>query len=378
MNEINNISVIGVGKLGLCFSLTLEKAGYSVIGVDVRPEYVEKINSKNLESSEPGVVEALRNSVNFYATTSLEEALEHSDVLFVIVATPSLEDGRYDHSQVDGVIDSIVKISERKIIKQTKHLVICCTVMPKYNDSVARRLQGLNFTVSYNPEFIAQGSIMRDQEKPDIVLIGEGSKQAGDILEEIYRKHTSNNPKICRMSPLEAEITKISLNCFLTTKIAFANMVGDIAIASGTYPDRILEAIGSDTRVGPKYLKYGYGFGGPCFPRDNKAFGIYASDVGSPAEISKATDLSNKLHLFEQVKLFDDKHKNNKSVTYTMSGVSYKKDSTILEESQQLKYALEIAKLGYSICIEDCEQVIEEVKKMYGNMFVYKTTENIK
>lgn len=375
---MKNLSVIGIGKLGLCFALTLEKAGYSVVGMDVRTDYVERVNSKTLESSEPGVVEALRASTRLRATTSLEETLAHSDVLFLVVGTPSLESGRYDHSQVDGVINSIIALTDEKPFEHTKHIVICCTVMPKYTDSVARRLAGRNFTVSYNPEFIAQGTIMRDQEQPDMVLIGEGSKEIGDILESIYIKHTSSNPKICRMSPIEAEITKISLNCFLTTKIAFANMVGDIAIASGTAPNRILEAIGSDTRVGPKYLRYGFGFGGPCFPRDNKALGIYASDLDSPAEISKATDISNRLHLLEQVKLFDKGNRDKKHVPFTMNKgeVCYKKGSTIIEESQQLLFAKSIASLGYKVIIKDCKEVVDQVKEIHGKLFTYEIVED--
>jgi nucleotide sugar dehydrogenase len=371
MNE--QITVLGIGKLGLCFSLTLEESGYSVLGVDIKQEYVDSINEKRYKTAEPGVIEKLSKSKNFKATTSLSEGINYSNVIFIVVATPSLDNGRYDHSQVDSVCEQIIALGKQAT---KKHLVICCTVMPKYTDSLYERVKDYNYTVSYNPEFIAQGTILKDQKSPDMVLIGEGSKEAGDMLELIYKRHTDSNPTICRMKPIEAEITKISLNCFLTTKIAFANMVGDISIASGGNPDVILNAIGSDTRVNKKYLKYGFGFGGPCFPRDNRALGIYALDIGSPAEISKATDIANSMHLIEQVKLFDNRNKTNKHNVYKIDGVSYKKGSTILEESQQLKYAVEIAKLGYKVLIQDCEEVIEKVKKDYGNLFTYEKKDN--
>ena len=375
MNNINDkLSVIGIGKLGLCFALTLEAAGYEVLGVDIRRDYVDLLNKRIVYTSEPGVANNLKAAKRFRATTSIEEAVTFSNVQFVVVATLSIASGRYDHSHVERIVNQLVALGKQGA---TKHLVLCCTVMPKYTDSVAERLAPYNYTVSYNPEFIAQGTILRDQKSPDMVLIGEGSTEAGDILEDIYKQHTDSHPSICRMKPVEAEIAKLSLNCFLTTKIAFANMVGDIAVASGADPNKILDAIGSDSRVNKKYLKYGFGFGGPCFPRDNRALGMYALDIGCPAEISKATDKANHLHLIEQVRLFDQaNHKVKSTAVFTMEGVSYKNGSTILEESQQLKHAVEIAKLGYKVCVEDCREVLEEVQKNYGNLFTYRIVEN--
>tara|TARA_Y100001973_G_C5170790_1_gene318921 strand:- start:88 stop:1212 length:1125 start_codon:yes stop_codon:yes gene_type:complete len=362
-----NISVIGVGKLGLCFALTLEEVGYNVIGLDINQEYVDILNSKMLTTNEPGVVEKLNKSVNFEATTDLQSTINHSDVLFVVVATPSLANGRYDHTQVD---ELCVKLKELGRQDTQKHLVLCCTVMPGYTDIITERLDDLNYTVSYNPEFIAQGTILRDQSRPDMVLIGEGSKEAGDIIQKIYERHTSNNPRICRMNPVEAEITKISLNCFLTTKIAFTNMVGDIVINSGGNPDVVLDAIGSDTRVNHKYLKYGFGYGGPCFPRDNRALSIYAGDIGCPAEISKATDKSNELHLDEQVKIFQ-RENTNKENRIEIDGVTYKKGSDILEESQQLKFAIALSDIGYDVWIKETSSVIETLKTLYPKKFNY-------
>ena len=126
-----------------------------------------------------------------------------------------------------------------------------------------------------------------------MVLIGQGNTEAGDILQKMYEDMTLNKPRIHRMSRVEAEITKIGLNCFLTTKISYANMIGDIVTKSGGNPDTVLSAIGDDTRIGDKYIKYGYGYGGPCFPRDNRVLALYAEDLGIDALISKASDSSN-------------------------------------------------------------------------------------
>ena len=360
-------SIIGIGKLGLCFALTLERAGYSVVGVDVSEEYVNLVNDKELKSSEPNVESYLALSKNFKATTSLEEAVEHSDLLFVLVATPSLPSGRYDHSQLDSLVVSLEDLGRQE---KEKHFIVGCTPMPGYCESIKEKLNSLNYTVSYNPEFIAQGTILKNQEKPDMVLIGEASKEAGDLIQEVYEKHTLNEPIFCRMTPIEAEITKISLNCLLITKISFANMVGDIVLSSGGDPKTVLDAISADGRIEPKYLGYGFGYGGPCFPRDNRALSLYALDLGLTAPISVAADESNKKHLENQINHFIENSDINKEVIFDY--VTYKKESTLLEESQQLAFTVELANRGYRIRIREREEVISQLKTVYGDLFIYE------
>ena len=362
-----NISVVGIGKLGLCFALTLEKAGYNVVGVDISQDYVDALNNKTYESYEPGVNDFLEESVNFIATTSLDDALHHSNMIFVVVATPSMSSGRYDHSQVDALV---TLLKERGPQQDTKQFVVCCTTMPGYCESIREELAKLNFVVSYNPEFIAQGTILKNQAYPDMVLIGEGSEEAGNMLQQIYEKHTHNEPRICRMSPTEAEITKISLNCFLTTKIAYANMVGDIVMAAGGDPTTVLAAVGEDTRIGSKYLGYGYGYGGPCFPRDNRALAIYAQDLGIDALISKASDESNRKHLDFQVNQFLENQSKEEEVVFDY--VTYKPESTLLVESQQLQFAYFLALEGFTVRIKEREEVINELKKRYNDLFIYE------
>ena len=367
---MKNISVVGVGRLGLCFALTLEKAGYNVVGVDVNSEYVNALNNKSLKSPEQDVEQTLANSKNFVATTNLANALEHSDYIYVVVATPSLANGRYDHSQVDSLVEDLSVYGEQK---QRKNLIICCTTMPEYCDTVADRLFDLNYTVSYNPEFIAQGTILRDQASPDMVLIGEDNPQVGDAIEEHYRNMTVNDPVVCRMSRTEAEITKISLNSFLTTKISFANTIGDIVKSAGYEPTKVLNAIGSDSRVGNKYLRYGFGYGGPCFPRDNRALSIYAKDKKVFALISMAADDCNALHLGHQVEEFVQN--NSKEVPLTITEVTYKPGTTIIEESQQLLFAVRLASKGYKITIREQKEVVDQIKKAYPNIFNYEVTD---
>ena len=367
-----NITVIGIGKLGLCFSLILEKYGFNVLGVDVDDNYVNSLNNKKFRSYEPDVDTQLSQSNNFFASTDMKSGLIHSDILFIFVATPSLLSGKYDHSQINGVIDQLISNSTRN---ESKHIIIGCTTMPGYCDKVQERLQPYGYTVSYNPEFIAQGSVMRDLVNPDILLIGEGSKTCGEEIEKIYSTILNSKPSIHRMSRKEAEIVKIALNCFLTTKIAYANMVGDIARSAGCNPDVILEAVGSDSRIGNKNLKYGYGYGGPCFPRDNRAFAIFADDVKIDAIISKASDSANKLHLQYQLEEFIEN--NNMSKPIVFSDLAFKPGTTIIEESQKLALAVELAKKGYRITIQDEKEVMNQIKLKYSNLFSYSPKKEI-
>jgi UDPglucose 6-dehydrogenase len=386
---MDNISVIGIGKLGLCFCLSLERAGYRVVGVDVNEAYVKSINEKTLNSPEARVNDRLAGSKNFEATTDLDKALAHSNILFVVVATPSLLNGRYDHSQIEGLVEDL---KLRGAQNETKHLVMNCTTMPGYCEELGKRLEDHNWTVTYNPEFIAQGTIIRDQENPDMILIGEANPMVGNLLEEVYERMTDNDPRVCRMSPTEAEITKISLNCFLTTKIAYTNMIGDIVKKSGGTPQVVLDAIGADTRVGKKLTRYGFGYGGPCFPRDNRALGIFASDINVSADISFATDEMNKKHLQFQL---DDYMKNNPKtaaggiafgkhdksdysdkISVWFESVTYKEGSTMIEESQQLEFAVGLAYGGYEVLISDVQEVIETVQALYGDLLLYEVRKN--
>lgn len=380
--NLKKVSLVGVGKLGLCFALNLDSKGYTVTGVDLNEDYMKSLNDRTFISDEEGVNLMLSVS-KFKATTSVEESLLN-DLIFILVATPSLSNGEYDHYQVERATDELIKFG---VQKDKKHLVICCTTMPGYCDELQEKMKPYNYTVSYNPEFIAQGTILRDQVKPDMLLIGESDTEAGDMIEKVYMDIVQNSPRVCRMSRKEAEITKIALNCFLTTKIAYANTVGDVAIASGCNPDVILEAIGSDSRVGNKYLRYGFGFGGPCFPRDNRAFGIFSKSEGVEPYISRATDLSNDDHIHQQVKhwqktrvesfigspnYFSTSRVEEVFPQIIIESVSYKPESTMITESQQLKLAINLRKKGFGILIRERESVVEQLKKEFGDFFQYE------
>ena len=356
---MKSVSIIGIGKLGLCFALNLEKVGYVVDGYDINKEYLNELRNKTFISSEPGVTELLSNSKNLNLYDNLETVL-NNNLIFVIVPTPSLPNGKYDHKYVESLKEKLISLG---VQKTTKHLVINCTTFPGYCDELQKDLKKYNYTVSYNPEFIAQGSIVKDQVNADMVLIGEANPTVGNLIENVYTDHCKSNPRVCKMSRISAEVTKLSLNCFLTTKISFANMIGDISNKVGGETDKILEAIGSDSRVGNKYLRWGYGYGGPCFPRDNRALNIFAEENEIDAQISRATDKMNELHLTYQIEEFM-KNNPNKDNPVVFNYVTYKPESTILEESQQLKFALTLQKLGYNVVVNERDSVIEELNKV--------------
>ena len=245
----NKITIIGIGRLGICMALCLEKAGFEVLGADLSEEYIAKINKKPLDSPEPKVKEMLQASRKFRATTSLEQGLSFSDLCFLIVPTNTIQDVQvYDHAILTDVLKKIHALGVEQ-----KHLVITSTVFPGYMVKEAKPLfeDRAGITLSYNPEFIAQGNIIQGLTYPDMVLIGEGSSEAGKELEEIYQALCPNTPPVARMSPESAEIAKLALNCFVTTKIAFANLIGEIADETpGAVKEQILEAIGKDRRIG--------------------------------------------------------------------------------------------------------------------------------
>jgi len=360
--------IIGLGKLGICFALNLEAAGYEVIGVDVNEKLVQQINDKSHRSFEPGVEEMLKTSSRFSATTDMKRLLkENVNLIFVVVATPSLPGGGYDHSQLDEVAEKLLHLNSDA---EDIDLVIMATSMPGYCNQLAQKMGVGNFHISYNPEFIAQGNIIYNQQYPDQVLIGEASELSGDRIESVYRKICKNDPHYCRMDRLSAEITKLATNCFLTTKISFANSIGDLASKAGADPDKILSAVGADSRIGDKYLKYGFGYGGPCFPRDNHALIRFAENTGQRLPISEATDQVNRDHLDYQLNEWLSKYPPGETISFHQ--LTYKPGTVLLVESQQLALALKLAEAGRRVLIIEQPEVIRQLKEQYAELFDYE------
>lgn len=362
---VKKIAVVGVGKLGICFALNFERSGFEVWGIEANENHLANLKSGHFKSAEPEVDSLLAGAENLHLTNNIS-CIVDQDIkdIFIMVATPSLVDGGYDHSQVDRVAENLLGLSEENA---ERHVYVGCTTMPGYCKDLAKRLGPAGYTVSYNPEFIAQGAIIHDQRYPDQILIGEANVQVGDRLQFIYEQMVQNDPVYCRMDALSAEIAKLATNCFLTTKISFANSIGDMALTAGADPDKILAAVGADSRIGGKYLRYGFGFGGPCFPRDNRALGKFAELTGLPLHLSKATDVINEEHLQFQLNRYLEQYSEGEEIV--VDGVTYKKGTTQITESQQLKLAVALAKHGRVVRVKDSKEVLEQISGLYPGLF---------
>jgi UDPglucose 6-dehydrogenase len=211
---------------------------------------------------------------------------------------------------------------------------------------------GRDFGVCYNPEFIALGNVVKGLLEPDMVLIGESDPTSGAVLEEMYKKYNTNKPNIARMSIVSAELTKISVNSYVTMKISFTNQLRMIA---EQFPKanihHVLEAIGSDSRIGRKYLRAGLSYGGPCFPRDNRLLAFTARQMGVEAPLAEASDKVNQrtnADLFEKVQKLV-----TKTDTVAVLGLTYKPDTYITEEAAGLFLAQQLKRHGYRVVVHD-------------------------
>lgn len=355
------IGVIGAGRLGICFALLCEQAGYDVIVSDIKEDYVQNLNDRKIVTNEPEVQNLLKSAKNFRATTDNKEVIRECDLIYTLVATPSLEDGSYDISSVWNIVENF----KEENITSRKYFVVGCTVNPGDCDNFRKQLPR-NIKVFYNPEFIAQGSIVNDLRNADMVLLGVDSKDNTDekiILDirSLYQKIQTSRAIICTMTTTAAEITKIAINCYLTTKISYANMLGDVLHLSGCGDEviSVLSAIGTDSRIGRKYLNYGLGYGGPCLPRDNRAFAAFAKNVGLEYNLGTVTDEINNQHAKFVCDFYDKINKNRNPFYFDY--ITYKKGTDILTESQQYRLCIDLLDIGHSVYIHNDSRIFDEV-----------------
>ena len=355
------IGVIGAGRLGICFALLCEQAGYDVLVSDVRDGYVKNLQNKIISTNEPEVAKLLSNSSKLSATTNNLKVIRECDVIYTLVATPSSKDGSYDVSAVWKVVEDLKKAGKKNT--DGKAFIVGCTTNPGDCEKFQKELNDLNIDVFYNPEFIAQGTIIKDLRRADMVLIGGKSNETYDNLCELYNKIQETPPKISIMSTTAAELVKLAVNCYLTTKISYANMVGQVMSLSGMEEEipTVLGAIGDDTRVGRRYLNFGFGFGGPCLPRDNRAFAAYAKELGLDYNLGETTDNFNDKHSDFLKENF--LYKNIDNLPFYFDYVSYKKGTDILTESQQYKLCIDLLDDGYTVYINDNDAIMDMITK---------------
>ncbi len=370
------LSVIGLGRLGAPMAAVFADRGHRVIGVDVNAEAVRAVNQGLAPVREPQLADYIgRNRERLSATSDCGQAVVDSDATFIIVPTPSESDGAFSMRYV---LEAAAIIGEALRDKKGYHLVVLSsTVMPGATEGHllpalerhSGKRCGRDFGLCYNPEFIALGSVIQDLLHPDMVLIGEHDERSGEILADFQRGICNNSPSIQRMNLVNAELTKLSVNTFVTTKISYANMLAEVCeTLEGADVDVVTAALGIDSRIGRKYLKGALGYGGPCFPRDNVAFAALGRREGVAALLAEATDEVNRRQTARLAKLVSA-HLPEQG-TVGVLGLSYKPDTPVSEKSQGLLLAQHLVEQKLAVVVYDPE-ALPGAAKVLGDRVVY-------
>lgn len=370
------ISVVGLGKLGSCLMAVLASS-HEVLGVDTSDKIVRSINDVVAPVEEPGLQSLMTaNRERFTATTNYER-IKDTDVTFVIVPTPSNEDGTFNN---DFVLSAATSIGKAIRTKTSEHLVvITSTVMPGTTAGPVReqlemfsgRTVGVGLGLCYSPHLIALGSVIRDMQYPDLLLVGESHPDAGDWLQEILGSMVMKEAPIARLGLVEAEVAKLSINAYVTMKISFANTLAEICEGiNRTDAVKIAEAIGLDSRIGGKYLRPATAFAGTCFPRDNDAFLALAKASRVPAPLAQATmDVNDRqvgrlANLVERVTPLDR--------PIGILGMAYKPLTPVTTASVGRRLSMEMASRGYSVVVYDpMPEAVESVRNDFRDLVSY-------
>jgi UDPglucose 6-dehydrogenase len=354
-----NVSVVGLGKLGAPMAAVFAAQGHTVTGLDANAAVVAALGAARAPVAEPRLQETLEaGRSRLSATSDYGKLVAASDVTFIIVPTPSDAEGAFSNVYV---LDAVRKLGMALRTKPGYHVVVVTsTIMPGSMDAVikptleqaAERHVGPALGLCYNPEFIALGSVIDNMLAPDFILIGESDDKAGSTVAAVYATVCESHPPARRMNFVNAELAKIAVNTFVTTKISYANMLADICDRlPGADVDVVAAAIGSDSRIGRKYLRGAIGYGGPCFPRDNVAFSVAAERLGAHPDIARATDAINRYQIARLCSAVTRRVKPGSRVA--ILGTSYKPDTTVIEESQGVMLAARLRADGYEIIVHD-------------------------
>jgi UDPglucose 6-dehydrogenase len=356
---ITKISVHGLGKLGASMAAGFASRGFQVIGVDINPNAVTCLNEGRAPVQETGLEDLISaNQEKIRACLDPEEAVANSEISFVIVPTPSDDRGAFTLQYARHAFKSLGQALRKK---NSYHVVVMTsTVLPgatRYGllpilEEESGKKCGRDFGLCYNPEFIALGSVIRDFLNPDFYLLGQFDERSGNALESVHQRVSLNQAPVKRMSLENAELAKISVNSFVTMKISFANMLANFCqkIPGGDV-DVVSDALGMDKRIGRKYLTGGFGFGGPCFPRDNIALDFMGKRLGVDTRLLRANDEYNRHLAISYLENFRSHIPPNGTVA--VLGLAYKPDSHVVEESPGIYLCRALADAGYRVIGHD-------------------------
>src|SRR6266436_6555693 len=373
---VSSVSVIGLGKLGAPMAGCFATRGFQVIAADLDPQKVDAIGRGVPPVHEPGLAELLQECKrHLSATQDTEAAVRDSEATFIVVGTPSEPGGGFSLRYAIPTCEAIGRALRNK---NSFHLVVLTsTVMPGSTggeiksalERASGKRCGQDFGLCYSPEFIALGTVIRDFYYPDFLLIGESDRRTGDILSDIYSRTCKNSPTTARMNFINAEITKLAVNTYITTKISYANMLARLCeklpeadVSVVTY------ALGLGSRIGSKYLKGAVSYGGPCFPRDNRAFAALAARSGAFSDLAVATERFNRSQISALAGLVKSHQSGEDPIG--ILGLTYKPDTDVVEESFGLLLAQELASANLPVIVYDPFGDAARALKNYKNIRV--------
>ena len=360
-----NITIIGTGYVGLVTGTCLAETGNTVTCVDIDAKKVAMMKNGEIPIYEPHLDNYFQRNIKqnrLFFTTDLNKAIEKSKIIFLALPTPPGEDGSADLSYVLGVADQL-----GRIIKDYKVIIDKSTVpvgtAEKVNEAISKNAS-VDFDVVSNPEFLKEGFAVDDFMKPDRVVIGTSSEKAKKLMQELYQPFVRQGNPIIFMDEKSAELTKYAANAFLATKITFMNEIANYCELIGADVDKVRKGIGTDSRIGKRFLFPGIGFGGSCFPKDVLALTYAGKKVAYDFKIIDSVlevNHQQKISLVQKVKTYfgDDL----KGMTFGLWGLAFKPETDDIREAPSLYIIDELLAAGASVVAYDPEAMgnVEEI-----------------
>ena len=348
------IGIIGLGKVGIPFALLCQESGLSVVVSDEDEELIYNLKQNICLTVEPHVQRMLFEQQGVSISEPME-IIKDSDIIFTCSETSPTLDGNIDTSVVFEISNLFFTASKLDIPLYEKKFVVCTTTNPGDVEQIQKKLDMFNIQVAYHPIFSENGEIVSNLKNSELVLVGTNHQQIFDDIIQIHQKIQHKSINAFMMDTKSTEVAKFAISSFVSIKNTFANMVGDLMTNLGINKDinLVLNAIGSDSRIGTKELKYNLGFGGPILSRDNKALNYILENSNTELNLISKIDEWNKLHLnFLKQKYITQNP--DKSIPFVINGLSYRKGTNVLESSQQYQLCIDLLNEGYTInVIED-------------------------
>ncbi|MBW8358510.1 MAG: UDP-glucose/GDP-mannose dehydrogenase family protein [Weeksellaceae bacterium] len=367
-----NITIVGTGYVGLVTGTTLAELGNSVYCVDIDEQKVEGMKNGNIPIYEPNLEEMfLRNiqAQRLFFTTNLKEALDKSEVIYLALPTPPGEDGSADLSYVLGVAEQIGTLLKDYKVVVNKSTVPVGTA-DKVRETISARTQ-IPFDVVSNPEFLREGFAVEDSMNPSRVVVGCSSDRASDIMTKIYQPFTNTGIPIIFMDEKSSELTKYASNSFLAVKITFMNEIANYCEKVGADVDKVRLGMGSDDRIGHRFLFPGIGYGGSCFPKDVKALIKSGKKEDFDFRLLEATEqvnISQKIILISEIEKYFGGNLQGKRIA--LWGLAFKANTDDIREASSLDNIRILLEKGAEIVAYDA--IAEEnVKKLLGDRITY-------